>query len=123
MGIFDKFKNKGNNVNSEQEKIEVYNANPHFYSKPTGEAFGSFALAEDVETALPLNPRELYKVDGKEVNEWNLCLVSVTKDEVIGTLEYYDAINKLRKYSIFENNGYLITKPLTLEEQLELLNN
>lgn len=70
---------------------------------------------------MPINLRETYKVEGKEVAEWKLCLVSITKDEIIGTLEYYEALNRLKNYSSGEKNGCLITNPLTLQEQQELL--
>lgn len=121
MGIFNKFRKKEKDESGELKPAEVFNATPHFYSKPSGEIFGSFALTEDVITALPINPRETYKVEGKGVTEWQLCLVSITKDEIIGTLEYYEALNRLKNYSIGEKNGFLITNPLTLQEQQELL--
>lgn len=127
MGIFDKLKAKKSNTNNnnknngELKPVEVYTADAHFYSKPTGEVFGAFALTEGVITALPLNPREIYKVDNKEVVEWELCLVSTTEDKVIGTLEYYETLKKLRSYSIGEKDNHLIINPLTLSEQQELL--
>ncbi len=126
MGIFDKLKKKKDNTdnndkNSELKPVEVYTANAKFYSKPTGEIIGSFALTEGVITALPLNPREQFKVDNKEVVEWKLCLVSITEDKVIGMLEYYETLEKLRSYSIGEKDDYLIINPLTLSEQQELL--
>lgn len=126
MGIFDKFKKKKNNKLNDDKKnelksVEVFPANAKLYNKSTGEVFGAFTLTEDTITALPLNPRESFKVDNKEVAEWKLGLFSITEDKVLGTLEYYEALEKLKKYSIGEKEGYLITNPLTLIEQQELL--
>ena len=48
-------------------------------------------------------------------------LVSITKDSCLGDMDYYTALDKLKKYSIGEKDGYMIVQPLTLEEQLEVL--
>lgn len=119
MGIFDKFKK--NEKNNQWEKAEVYVANPHFYSDKIGNAFGAFALTEDVLTGLPLNPKDMFLCDGKKIDVWKLMLVSTTKDSFLGDMDYYTALDKLKKYSIGEKDGYMIVQPLILEEQLEVL--
>ena len=116
MGLFD-FLNKS------KPATNYYVANAQFYGEATGNIVGAFALTETTETALPLDPRNSYTVQGRKVDNWKLNLVSITKDSVIGDLDYYAAIEKLKKYSTGEVNGCLITKGLTLEELYDVLNN
>lgn len=35
-------------------------------------------------------------VNGKAVSEWKLVLVSITKDAVIGEMDYFKALEKLK---------------------------
>lgn len=119
MGLFDKFKK--NQEDNQWEKAEVYVANPHFYADKEGNAFGSFALTEDLLTGLPLNPKGMYLCDGKKIDVWKLMLVSTTKDSCLGDMDYYISLEKLKKYSVGEKDGYMIVKPLTLEEQQDIL--
>lgn len=117
MAIFGGHKKKGN----QWEQVEVYVANPHFYSDEKGNIFGAFALSEDVLTGLLLNPKDVFLCDGKKVDVWRLMLVSTTKDSCLGDMDYFTALDKLKKYSIGEKDGYMIVKPLKLEEQLDVL--
>ena len=118
MGLFNLF-----NKNETKPEEDYYVANAQFYGDANGNIFGAFALTETTETALPIDPRSSYTVQGKRVDEWKLSLVSITKDSVLGEVEYYRAIEKLKKYSTGEKNGCLITKGLTLEELYDILNN
>jgi len=116
MGLFDKLKNKKNNI------VEnVYIANPHFYKDKDDKVFASFALTEGTCTSFPKNPKLLYKVDNMEVNEWKLMLVSTSKNGVLGDIDYYDAINKLMKFVIDEKDDNIIIRGLSLNELNELL--
>lgn len=105
------------------EKLEVYIANPHFYSDNEGNVFGTFALTEDVLTGLPLNPKDMFLYDNEQISVWKLMMVSTTKDSCIGDMDYYKAIENLKKFSIGEKDEYIIIQPLKLNEQLEVLNN
>ena len=118
MGLFDKLKRNDNN---KVESSEVYVANANFYGDEDGNVFGAFALTEGVLTGLPVNPKDMFQCEGKTVDVWKLMLVSTTKDSCLGDMDYYVALDKLKKYSIGEKDGYMIVKPLTLDEQLEVL--
>ncbi len=116
MGLFDKFRKK--------EKSDIrdsaYRANPHFYAKEDGSPFFFFFLTEGTETILPENPR--YAVNGKEIAEYRLMLVSITKDSVIGDLDYFhEALGKLEEYIIDSNETEILVRGLTLEELQGLL--
>ena len=110
MGLFDKFMKK----ESSAEWDNAYKANPSFYSKPDGNPFCVFALTEGTETILPKAPH--YAVDGKEVKEYKLMLVSTTKEGILGDCDYFEAIKKLEAYKVDSDNDRLVIKGLSLEE-------
>ena len=116
MGLFDKFKKKENN-----DWENAYVGNPNFYNDKDGKPFGAFALTEYTLTSFPKNPKLLYKVDNIEVDEWKLMLVSTTNNVILGDIDYYDAIKKLMKYVIDENDNNILIKELSLEELNEVL--
>lgn len=116
MGLFDKFKKKETN-----DWESAYVGKPNFYYGKDGKPFGAFALTECSLTSFPKNPRLFYKVDKKEVDEWKLMLVSTTNNGVLGDIDYYDAIKKLMKYVIDENDNNILIKGLSLEELNEVL--
>ena len=116
MGLFDKFKKK-ENIDWEN----AYVGNPNFYNGKDGKSFGAFALTEDTLTSFPKNPKLLYKVDNIEVDEWKLMLVSTTNNGILGDIDYYEAIKKLMKYVIDENDNNILIKKLSLEELNEVL--
>lgn len=116
MGLFNKFKKKENN-----DWGNAYVGNPNFYNGNDGKPFGAFALTEDTLTSLPKNPKLLYKVDNTEVNEWKLMLVSTTNNGILGDIDYYVAINKLKKFVIEEKDNQILIKGLSLKELSELL--
>ena len=115
MGLFDKFKKTAPNADWDN----AFKANPHFYSKPGVSPFCAFALTEDTETILPRKPH--YAVDGKEVKDYKLMLVSITKDGVIGGCEYFAAIKKLESYKLDSDKDNILVKALTLSELEEIL--
>ena len=131
MGILKLFKKKksgGEPVPG--EPVSVHMAEPQFYEDTENKSqFAALCLTEDCVTALPLDPRPSYRIDGKEIDDWRLALVSITEDGVLGYMEYYSALQRLREladvgntYVIGEKDGHLITTPLTLEEMKTLLN-
>ena len=121
MGLLDKFKKKDQS-GAEPKKAEVFVATPHLYAGKDGHVFGAFALTEGVLTGLPSDPKRTFTCQGKPVEDWRVLLMSTTKDSSVGELDYYDALSKLKEFSIGEKDGYTIIRPLTLEEQLALVN-
>ena len=116
MGLFDKFKKKETN-----DWESAYVGKPNFYYGKDGKPFGVFVLKEGTLTSFPKNPRLFYKVDNTEVDEWKLMLVSTTNNGILGGIDYYDAIKKLMKYVIDENDNNILIKKLSLEELNEVL--
>ena len=114
MGLFDKFKKNKSSV----DWNSAYKTTPHFYSKPDGNPFCAFALTEDTDTILPKAPH--YAVDGRELSEYKLILVSTTKDGIIGDYDYFDAIKKLESIKSDSDNDNILVKGLSLSE-LEVL--
>ena len=116
MGLFDKFKKKENN-----DWKSAYVGKPNFYYGKDGKPFGVFVLTEGTLTSFSKNPRLFYKVDNTEVDEWKLMLISTTNNVILGDINYYDAIKKLMKYVIDENDNIILIKKLSLEELNEVL--
>ena len=48
-------------------------------------------------------------------------LVSITSNGVLGDVEYYAAIDKLKKFSVGENDKNILIKGLSLEALTEIL--
>ena len=115
MGFLDKFKKVDNNLWG-----EAYKAQPQIYGKPDGSIMGAIALTEGTLTVIPKNPKLLYKVDGKTIEEWNLALVSTTEDSVIATVDYYSFLIKLTDYVIDEDENSQLIKALSLKEMKEI---
>lgn len=120
----NQFESTPTQMNNEQnmKPAEVFVARENFYANNEGNIFGAFALTEDVLTGLPLDPKNTFMCQGKRVEEWKLMLISTTKKGSVGELEYYSALNKLKEFSIGEKDGYMIIKPLTLDEQMRIMN-
>ena len=116
MGLFEKFKKKETN-----DWESAYVGKPNFYYGKDGKPFGVFVLTEGTLTSFPKNPILFYKVDNTEVDEWKLMLVSTTNNGILGDIDYYDAIKKLMKYVIDENDNNILIKKLSLEELNEVL--
>ena len=116
MGLFDKFKKKETN-----DWESAYVGKPNFYYGKDGKPFGVFVLTEGTLTSFSKNPRLFYKVDNTEVDEWKLMLISTTNNVILGDINYYDAIKKLMKYVIDENDNIILIKKLSLEELNEVL--
>lgn len=116
MGLFDKFKKKENN-----DWKSAYVGKPNFYDGKDGKPFGAFALTEGTLTSFPKNPRLFYKVDNTKVDEWKLMLVSTANNGILGDIDYYEAIKKLMKYVIDENDNNILIKKLSLVELNEVL--
>lgn len=110
MGLFDKFKKN----ESKAKWDSAFKANAKFYEKPDGTAFCAFALTEGAETILPKAPR--YTVDGRELLEYKLILVSTSKDSVIGECNFFDAIKKLESFKLDSDDDNILVKGLSLSE-------
>lgn len=115
MMLFDKFTKKNNNWKN------AYIGTPSFYKDKHGKLFGVFVLTESTLTSFPKNPRLLYKVDNAEVDKWKLMLVSTAGNRVLGDTDYYEAINKLKKFIIDEKDNNILIKSLSLNELNEIL--
>ena len=110
MGLFNKL-----NRNKEEKNMDnAFVATPHFYANADKRVFGAIALTEGNCTILPLNPKEEYKVD-----EWKMVLVSTTLDKIIGEVDYYSAIKKI-KADACKKGKSIIVDGLSLEKLMEL---
>ena len=113
MGLFDMFKKKANAWD------DAYKANPKFYSKPDVDPFCAYTLTETADTILPKAPR--FAISGKEVTTYKLMLVSITKNSVVGDLDYFEAVKKLEPFILDQNSTNILVRGLSLSELEGLL--
>lgn len=99
---------------------DAYRANPHAYEMEDGGLLVNFALTEDTDSLFPLIPEEHWQMEGKKINKWILSIVSITKDGVLGTIEYHEAIKRLERHFLAEKDGWALIGGLDLDELEEL---
>lgn len=88
----------------------AYKATPKFYSKPDGNPFGAITLTVETDTILLKSPQNEYAIDGKQITNWKIILISTTKDSIIGDYDYFVAFNKLKNYIIDSNEHSLLIR-------------
>ena len=115
MGFFERFKKIDSNSWG-----DAYKAQPQMYGKPDGSIMGAIALTEGTMTVIPKDPKVLYMVDGKLIEEWNLALVSTTEDDIIDTADYYSMLEKLKDFKVDEDEKFLLVKELSIDELKKL---
>lgn len=112
MGLLNKFKKEKKVINWDK----AYKTTPKFYSDHDGYPFGAIALTEGTDTILPKTPQNEYAIDGKQITDWKIVLISTTKDSIIGDCDYFVAFNKLKDYIIDSNEHSLLIRGLSLKE-------
>jgi len=129
MGFFDKLRGKaekpetanGAPAASAANWEGAFKATAQFYAKPGAPTLGALTLTETVETILPKDPTGLRAPNGQAAEEWELVLVSTTKQTVIGVLSYAAAMERLKPYIQGERDGLVLTRGLTLAQLEGLL--
>lgn len=113
MGLFGKKKNKNDDLNAIWE--EAYRANPHVYEKDDSIVVG-FALTETADSLFPLVPEKQWAINGKTIDRWFISMVSLTKDAVLGQIEYHEAMKRLEPYFLAQKDGWTLIRGLSLDE-------
>ena len=95
---------------------QAYEASPHVFELEDGGLMVSFTLSETVDTILPAEPEALYEIEGETISLWALTFFSLTKDEILGSLEYHRALQRLQPYILETRDGHRLLRGLSLEE-------
>lgn len=113
MGLFGKKKH----INDELNAIwkEAYRANPHVYEKD-GRIVVGLALTETADSLFPLIPEKQWAIEGKTIDLWFISMFSLTKDAVLGEIEYHEAMKRLEPYFLAEKDGWTLIRGLSLDE-------
>ncbi len=109
MGLFKK---KKKTVNWD----DAYKATPHFYKQSDGSVFGAMSLTEGTKTMLMKQPQLHFQVEGQNISQWRLTLISTTNDSMIGDMDYFTALKTLQPYILAEDSNFILVKGLTLDE-------
>ena len=99
----------------------AYEAEPQAFELEEGGLMAGFTLTETVDTILPVAPEAQYEIEGESISLWALTFFSLTRDEVLGTLEYHRALRRLQPYLTDAREGSLLIRGLTLEEMERVL--
>lgn len=112
MGLFGK-KSKEKDLNTLWQ--EAYKANPHVYEKD-GRIVVGLALTETADSLFPLAAEKQWAINGKTIDLFFISMVSITKEGVLGTMEYGEAMKRLKPYFLAEKDGWALIRGLTLGE-------
>lgn len=113
MGLFGKKKNKNEDLNAIWQ--EAYRANPHVYEKD-GRIVVGLALTETADSLFPLIPEKQWAIEGKTIDLWFISMFSLTKDAVLGEIEYHEAMKRLEPYFLAQKDGWTLIRGLSLAE-------
>lgn len=113
MGIFKKKTSTNDELNALWK--DAYRANPRVYQKDDT-VIVAFALTETADSLFPLVPEKQWAIEGKTIDKWIISMVSLTKDEVLGQIEYHQAMERLKPYFLAEKDGWVLIRGLTLDE-------
>lgn len=118
MGLFSRFfkKPEPNLPTADEQHVEPYLAQPQFYQDQDGKTFGSFALTEGTLTLLPYAPETSYAVDGQTISDYRLALISTSRDDLIGIVDFQAALPLLREMAVQTTDTHLLLLPLSLEQ-------
>ena len=105
----------------EDDWSRAYEAQPRLFQREDGALEAHFTLTETVDTILPAAPERLYEVEGEQIALWALTLFSLTRDAVLGTLEYHDALRRLQPFVTGRRGDAVLVRGLTREELSALL--
>lgn len=98
---------------------KAYRAVPKIYASAEDAPFGAFALTEETTSIFPKRPRA--KVDGINVTDWILYLVSITNDELLGDINYFKALDAMKEYVLAQDEENILVRGLNLGEMEALL--
>ena len=114
MGLFGKKKKDLNAIWQ-----EAYKANPRVYEKD-GRVVVGFALTETADSLVPLEPEKQWAIKDVNIDLWFISMVSLTKEGILGTMDYHEAMKRLKPYFLAEKDGWVLIEGLSLE-QMEAL--
>ncbi len=92
---------------------------PKIYASEEEVPFGAFALDEETLSIFPKRPHA--QVDGVNVADWKLYLVSMTNDELLGDVNYFKALDAMKDYILAEDGENILVRALNLGEMEALL--
>lgn len=115
MGLFGKKTNKADkDLNTRWQ--EAYRANPHVYERDDGKIIVGLALTETTDSLFPLDAEKQWAIKGKTIDIFIISMVSITKDAVLGQIEYSEAMKRLKPYFLAEKDGWTLIRGLSLAE-------
>ncbi len=108
---------------NEKQQGDRYYAAPHFYEKPDGSTFGSFAVRAEVPSIIPVKPEIPLRLHGQfEVSDWYVMLGYSDERKSGGQLKiipYHQLVENVAEGEYYDANHIIVN--LTNDEVAELL--
>ena len=110
MGLLDKLRGKKEpDVWEDAARLP-----PRFYrDQEDDHPIGMFLLREDRKTMLPRHPQTMFQVSGEDVYDWRLLLVSTTTDDLIATLDYFEALELIEPDALATDANFVLAPTFT----------
>ncbi len=84
------------------------------------EHFGAFVLNTNQATIFSMTPAEDFEINTNVIQGWRL--VFVDGEEILGDLDYFVALARLKRNTLDEQNGSMLIKALSRQELQQTLN-
>ncbi|MCL2633856.1 MAG: DUF4299 domain-containing protein [Oscillospiraceae bacterium] len=103
----------------EKQSIDAYYAVPRFYGIDNNKIMGVYTVTEDVVSIVPKEPYLPFGVE-LEVDEWEVCLFSQTRNGIVGNCKYEDFISSVIEFSEYDST-HIVFKGLSLDKIDEII--
>lgn len=117
MGLFDKLRGK-REPDVWEDAVKMA---PRLYrSQDDGHHIGMFMLREGGKTMLPRSPQDLYQAGEEEIEDWRLLLVSLTTQDLVATLDYFEALELIEPDALATDANFVLTPACTTAQLRDL---
>ena len=87
---------------------------PRFYrDRDDDHPIGMFLLREGRKTMLPRHPQTMFRVSGEDVFDWRLLLVSTTTDDLVATMDYFEALDLIEPDALAADANFVLAPALS----------
>ena len=119
MGLFDRL--RGGRQKDQDVWEDAARLAPRFYrDEDDGHPIGMFLLREDRRTMLPRRPQMMYQVSGEDVFDWRLLLVSTSANDLLATLDYFEALDLIEPTAPATDANFVLAPACTTADLIDL---
>ena len=121
MGLFDFLKKDTKKTEEAHDRwSQAYQAKPAAYRKDD-KKFIAFTITEDTETVFPMDPKRMFQLDGKPVDDFRIGFCSLKEDRILDTVPFYFCIRYLSQYVVETREPYVLLRGLSHDEMQKIV--